>query len=133
MPDSTILILPHMQISTYHAFFALFGCVFREPPPEHFLIIIAVLPADFLAITNNQEGRSSDNRLLQNDTLGYWPSYIYPSERECLRIGRFFIDRANIVFPRLAERTIVGSDHNKACPSRSDGRIQGQEKYYDGD
>ena len=110
-----------MQISTCYAFVALFGSVFRNPPPEHFLIMIAALPVNFLAITNNKKGGSSDDRLLQNDALGYWASHIYPSQRENLRIWRFIINNTNIVFPRLAKRTIFGSDHDEACAS--DGSV----------
>ena len=110
-----------MQISTCHAFLALFGSVCRKPPPEHFLITVAALTVNFLAITNNQKGRSSDDRLLQNNAIGYWASHIYPSEREYLSIWRFIIDNTNIVFPRLAERTIFGSDHDEACAS--DGNV----------
>ena len=110
-----------MQISTCYAFVALFGSVFRKPPPEHFLIIIATLPINFLAITNNQKCGSSDDRILQNDALRYWASHIYPREREYLRIWRFIIDNTNIVFPSLAERAIFGSDHDEAFPS--DGNV----------
>ena len=116
-----------MQISTYHAFLTLFDYVFRKPPPEHFLIIIAPLPVNFLAITNNQKCGSSDDWLLQNDALRYWASHIYPSEREYLRIWRFVIDNTNIVFPRLAEWTIFGSDHDEAFAS--DGNVGQRCKY----